>query len=214
MATILADGSIRLRNGKIIYADTVIQGSDLIEILPLLVPQPAWPFVSGGGGAAQSGPQGPIGPAGVGGGSQGPQGTQGTQGTQGNQGNAGLGGGALYTSFGNSNMGSNQTRYVGVGSSGLDATESDVQLVITSSGTLQNLSVQPVINTRGDDTVATVRLNGADTAITVTIPAGSTSFIQDLANTVAVVAGDLVSIQFVTGGSGGNFRAIASVEIA
>jgi hypothetical protein len=88
-----------------------------------------------------------------------------------------------------------------------------VNLLITGAATLQNLTVRAIANTRGDSTTVTVRKNGANTGITVTITAGSTATFQDLVNTEAVVAGDRVSIQFVTGGSGGNISAMASLEI-
>lgn len=70
MATRQPDGSIRLSNGRVIYADTPIYGGDLHEVVALLA-APAWPFVSGGGGApgpagpaGTPGPPGPPGPAG------------------------------------------------------------------------------------------------------------------------------------------------------
>ena len=220
MASRLSDGAIRLSNGRIIYADTPIFGADLVEIIAFLTPSAAWPFVSGGGGSV--GPQGPSGPAAASQGSQGPQGAvgaqgpqgaSGTQGTQGPQGANGTGGATLYTSTGGSTLGANQTRYLGVGVDLLDANETHVQLIITSAATLQNLTVKAITNTRADDTTVTVRVNGAPTAISVTIPAGSTAVFQDLVNSVAVVPGDLVAIELATGGSGGNFGCTASLEI-
>jgi hypothetical protein len=102
MAIRLPDGSIQMADGRIVYANSVILGADLCEIIALCLPPPAWPFVSGGGGGGP-GPQGPAGPAGSGGGGGGSQGNQGFQGTnpgvqgpqgnvgaQGNQGNQGL----------------------------------------------------------------------------------------------------------------------------
>jgi len=80
LASRLPDGSIQLSDGRIVYANSVILGADLCEIVPLCVPPPAWPFVSGGGGGG-AGPQGPAGPAGSGGGGAGTQGQQGFQGT-------------------------------------------------------------------------------------------------------------------------------------
>src|SRR4029079_18508365 len=61
MAIRLPDGSIQMADGRILYATSVILAADLIEILPLLTPPPAWPFVSGGGG----GGGGPARPAGT-----------------------------------------------------------------------------------------------------------------------------------------------------
>jgi len=113
-----ADGSIKLHDGRIIYANSLILGQDLAEVIPLFSPPPVWPFVGGGGGGA--GPQGPAGPAGSGGGgagfqgaqgglgpqgfqgtNPGPQGNQGDAGPQGNQGNQGLTGAGTQGPQGN-----------------------------------------------------------------------------------------------------------------
>lgn len=102
MAHRLPDGSIQMADGRIIYGNSLINAQDLIEILPLITPPPAWPFISGGGGGGAgtpgargadgvSGSQGPQGP-GIGNpGPQGSQGNQGSLGTQGNQGTIGSG---------------------------------------------------------------------------------------------------------------------------
>jgi len=108
MASRLADGSIQLNDGRVLYANSVLLAADLLEVLPLVTPPPSWPFVSGGGGggsgtpgvrgadgrAGTQGPQGPgIGNTGPQGnqGNQGTAGTTGTNGTQGSQGPAGSG---------------------------------------------------------------------------------------------------------------------------
>ena len=51
MAIRLPDGSIQMSDGRILYANSIILAQDLIELLPLFSPPPAWPFISGGGGA-------------------------------------------------------------------------------------------------------------------------------------------------------------------
>lgn len=100
MATWLDDGSIQLKDGRTVFANNLIQGQDLLEILelvvPLYVPSPAWPFVSGGGGGASGGNgivgrDGAAGPQGPQGTNPGPPGSQGSQGSQGNQGAIGTG---------------------------------------------------------------------------------------------------------------------------
>lgn len=96
MARRLPDGSIELSDGRIVYANSIILGADLCEIIPLCV-QPAWPIThgraaqsalfvgmvgvgspgagtgggpggggGGGGGGGSVGPQGLIGPPGPG----------------------------------------------------------------------------------------------------------------------------------------------------
>lgn len=92
-----------MKDGRIIFANTLLQAQDLLELLPVFNPPPAFPFFGGGGGGGAGSPgddgsQGPQGPGGGGGGSQGVQGPQGTnpgvQGPQGNQGLAGTSGAA------------------------------------------------------------------------------------------------------------------------
>lgn len=100
MAQRLPDGSLKMADGRVIYADTLIQAQDLFELMPIIAPAPAWPFVSGGGGGGGSGTPGARGADGAAGapGAQGPQGTnpgvqgpQGLVGRQGNQGSIGSG---------------------------------------------------------------------------------------------------------------------------
>lgn len=102
MAIRLPDGSIQMSDGRLIYANSLINAQDLIEILPLFIPPPVWPFISGGGGGGSGsgtpGARGADGAAGTDGadgnqGFQGPGiGNPGPQGNQGNQGNQGVGG--------------------------------------------------------------------------------------------------------------------------
>jgi hypothetical protein len=114
LATRQTDGSIRLKDGRVVFANSLIQGQDLLEILDLVVPgyiKPLWPFAHGGGGGGfvasggggsptpgggggggtpgQNGAQGNQGVQGPFGGPQGNQGDQGPQGAQGRQGNQG-----------------------------------------------------------------------------------------------------------------------------
>jgi len=90
MAIRQADGSIKLADGRILYANSLVLAQDLAEVIAIFTPPPAWPFVSGGGGG--SGPQGSRGAPGAPG-AQGPQGagSAGAQGSQGSQGPQGSG---------------------------------------------------------------------------------------------------------------------------
>ena len=100
MAIRLPDGSIKLRDGRVVFANSLVQAQDLLEILELVVPgyipAPLWPFISGGGGGGSSGVVGADGADGAPGadGVQGNQGFQGpgtgTPGSQGPQGNDGV----------------------------------------------------------------------------------------------------------------------------
>lgn len=74
------------------------------------------------------------------------------------------------------------------------STEAHVQTYITEAGTWSGLSVYVrVANATGDMTY-TVRVNGADTAVAVTVPSTQTGLFQDLTNSVSVAVTDLVSI--------------------
>lgn len=132
MAIRLPDGSIKLHDGRIVYADTIIQAQDLIELVPLIAPAPAWPFaggVGGGGGfggggggngssfinnnapggngaAGADGAPGAQGPQGTNPGVQGPQGRVGPQGTTGPQGLTGSGAQGNQGNQGNIGIGS------------------------------------------------------------------------------------------------------------
>lgn len=83
-----------------------------------------------------------------------------------------------------------------------NSTEATVQKYMTYAGTWSGLSVYVRGANATGSTTLTVRKNGVDTGLTVTIPQNSTGFFQDLSNTVHVDAGDLMSIG-VTTASGG-----------
>lgn len=78
--------------------------------------------------------------------------------------------------------------------SGASAVEAQQQIVVTRNGILKhlyaNLTAAPGV---GNSKTFTVRVNGVSTAISVTLTGAVTSG-SDVANTVAVVAGDLVTI--------------------
>lgn len=101
MARRLPDGSILLSDGRIVYADSIILGQDLCEIIPLCVPPPTWPIARGqasaffvgvvgtGAGAGAGAGGGPGGGGGGGGGSGGGVGPAGPAGPVGPQGPSG-----------------------------------------------------------------------------------------------------------------------------
>lgn len=70
------------------------------------------------------------------------------------------------------------------------------------AGTAKNLSVYVATNTRATDTVITFLKNGADTGLSVTIPAGATGQFEDTSNTVSLAAGDEVNCKITTGTGG------------
>lgn len=90
MAKRLPNGVIVLDNGEPFYGDDPVSAHVFFEVLPLLLPPPAWPFIGGGGGGI--GMRGDLGSQGNQGlvGAPGPQGNQGNQGSQGAQGSQGF----------------------------------------------------------------------------------------------------------------------------
>lgn len=69
--------------------------------------------------------------------------------------------------------------------------------------TLSKFSLVVITNTSSTSSVYTVRINGVNTAITVTVPAGATGRFEDLVNIASVATGDLISIEEtgITGGT-------------
>ena len=71
--------------------------------------------------------------------------------------------------------------------------ESDRQFVVPRAGTLANLFVNPNAGPAAD-IVIVVRKNGTNTALTVTLPATETDVVSDIVNSVALVAGDVLTL--------------------
>lgn len=92
------------------------------------------------------------------------------------------------------------------------STEAYTQTYMTYSGTWSGFSVfVRSANATGDMTF-TVRKNGVDTAMTVTVPSTTTGLFQDLTNTVSVSVGDLMSIGVtMTAGSSTSIPSITTL---
>lgn len=99
------------------------------------------------------------------------------------------------------------TTYVGPGSgiatNAATATEADVQSAVTRTATAKNLTVKTRAAQSGTgNLVVTVRKNGVDTAITLTIAAGAAAgTFSDLVNTAAFTQLDLLSVKLVNNAS-------------
>jgi len=76
--------------------------------------------------------------------------------------------------------------------------ETEATIRVGLSGTAKNLYFIIRTNTLSGPTVATVRKNGFDQAITLTIPAGATGDFADTVNTFSVAVGDKISVKFDT----------------
>jgi len=99
---------------------------------------------------------------------------------------------------------SNQTRYSSIAGADLfTATEAGAQTPAGFSGTIFGFYIKPASNGFGDTLVITLRKNGVDTAITVSIASASVALASDLAHSISVVPTDLLDFQLVTPAAGG-----------
>ncbi len=86
---------------------------------------------------------------------------------------------------------------------GEDATETNRGTIMPYSGILKNLYVDPYQSSIDGSTVFTLMKNGVATTITVTVTTGSTTIIGDTTHTVAVTAGDRITLRAAAAGSSG-----------
>lgn len=92
-------------------------------------------------------------------------------------------------------------------------TETTHEIPIPISGTLQNLYTRVNGNVSDNTTTITVMHNGSASTLTVTHASSTNGAQNDTANTVAVSAGDRISIRVINTGTG-DFRAFNwSVQI-
>lgn len=87
-------------------------------------------------------------------------------------------------------------------------------IVMPRAGTLRNLFVshQAAVG-NGNSIVYTVRVNGVNTTLTVTLASGAIAQASDLVNTVAVAQGDRVTLSAVKALALGNGAVIPSVTM-
>jgi hypothetical protein len=142
-------------------------------------------------------------------GATGPQGAQGTQGPQGPQGATGAQGAAgssigSVIVCGRSGGFSGGSRYIGImdaiGNPPTDPTEANVQVPMPMAGTFRNLTLLPVSTgswTDSGSVTFTVRKNGVDTALALTItgPTPPYNAVSDTTHTVAFAIGDIFSVR-------------------
>jgi hypothetical protein len=121
--------------------------------------------------------------------------------------------------WGNANVGAAaDTRYLcpGRDNGGIALVGDVCQIPAPRAGTLRRLYVRHnTAGGNGNPVVYTVMKNGVATGITVSLVTGAVGQIADLVNTVAVVAGDLISIQLskAAGIAAAGIDAQASLEI-
>ena len=97
-----------------------------------------------------------------------------------------------------------------LGSAEASATEDETESIAARDGTLSDLYVKAAFNNLDAATDFTVRINGVSQDVKVAVPAGSTAQVSDLANSVAVDAGDRIALEADLGASGsGSIRGCA-----
>lgn len=107
------------------------------------------------------------------------------------------GAGRAISNFCTGTVGSGETEYI-VGAACSGATTETARILVTTAATLANFYVAGSANvvSMGSDAV-TVRVNGADTAVTCTIAAGAKTC-NDTTHSVSVAVGDYVTFKLVT----------------
>lgn len=96
--------------------------------------------------------------------------------------------------------GNTQAYFAGFnGSSGITTTEAQVKTVLEAAGTLKKAFIFVVSNARTTTTNYCVRINGADSAVTIAVTAGATGVFEDTSNTASVASGDFVNWSIVGG---------------
>lgn len=78
-------------------------------------------------------------------------------------------------------------------------TEAETLQTLRQSCTIANFGVRVESNTRTSSTVWTVRKNGADTALTFTVPSTTTGYVSDTSHSISYSSGDQLSASVVTG---------------
>jgi hypothetical protein len=81
-------------------------------------------------------------------------------------------------------------------------TEANSQVEVNSSVTVKNQAINVTANTRGQDSFAKFRINGAD-VLTATIPFGVTGWFEDNSS-ASIVADDLINFRYQTQAGGGS----------
>lgn len=100
---------------------------------------------------------------------------------------------------------SGTTNYTPIGGGNATVTiEINQQAKSYITGTWRNLGAYSASNTRDGAIVVNARINGANGTQSVTMPAGTTGWFEDLVNTDAIAPADLLCYQRVPGGTVGS----------
>jgi hypothetical protein len=82
--------------------------------------------------------------------------------------------------------------------------EADVQVTAQVYNTIKNLGVSVYTNTLNGKATFTLRVNGRDTDLSVTVPAGETGFYQNLKDEIKVYPSDTIDWKVKAGGTNGS----------
>lgn len=110
----------------------------------------------------------------------------------------------LMSSFGTTNVGAGTTVYLGFNGSynGSSATETDAQSEARTPFTLSNLRVQAATNGVNEATTVTLRKNTSDATLTISITGLTAGGFEDVTNSDAIIATDLLDLKVVVGATG------------
>lgn len=101
---------------------------------------------------------------------------------------------------------SSSTWYFPIGGGNAEnvTTESNVQMKAREAFTFKNLVAYTNLNSITASSTINFRVNGANSALTLTIAGSATGFFANTTDSVTVAAGDLIDFQIVTGATGTN----------
>ena len=102
------------------------------------------------------------------------------------------------------------TRYSNLHLDSYNLTEANSKMIIGNDCTISRLVMKVNTNGTNSDTIITLRKNGVDTLLAVTIPATQTGVFSDLSNPIPFSTGDEVNFKIVTGG--GVFATFGDIE--
>jgi hypothetical protein len=85
-----------------------------------------------------------------------------------------------------------------------ESDEADVKVAAQVYSTIKNMGVRVYTNNLNGKATFTLRVNGRDTKLSVTVPAGNTGFYQNLEDKIKVSPSDMIDWKVKTGGTKGS----------
>jgi hypothetical protein len=94
------------------------------------------------------------------------------------------------------------TRFFSPNGTAVFSVESQASIQVPFACTVRNLGVDVSTNAATASSTVDVRINSASSAVTLSVPAGSTGIFEDTTNSASVAANDTLSIRVVSGTGG------------